>query len=118
MENDIQVKFSPPRTSDSEQEVIKPSRIESSSTNIVGKITKEIGSGDNAKHSFIWITIRWSFTIASVITLILFIFMGFAYRNENYSEISELKKFIITIWSIFTPMITLALGYSFGKDQK
>ena len=85
---------------------------------IIGKITKEIGTGDDAKHSIIWTTIRWCFIIASAISLILFIFLGFAYNNNNQSEIVELKKFIFSIWSIFTPIITLALGYAFGKDYK
>jgi len=85
---------------------------------IVGKITEQIGTGDDAKHSIIWTTIRWCFIIASAISLILFIFLGFAYYNNNQSEIVELKKFIFSIWSIFTPIITLALGYAFGKDYK
>lgn len=85
---------------------------------IVGKITREIGTGDDAKHSIIWTTIRWCFIIATVITIILFIFLAIAFTTNNASEISELKRFIITIWSIFTPIITLALGYAFGKDYK
>lgn len=85
---------------------------------IVGKITEQIGTGDDAKHSIIWTTIRWCFIIASALSIILFIFLGFAYYNNNQSEIVELKKFIFSIWSIFTPIITLALGYAFGKDYK
>lgn len=85
---------------------------------IVGKITREIGTGDDAKHSIIWTTIRWCFIIASIITAVLFIFLGVAYYQNNTSEINELKKFVITTWSIFTPIITLALGYAFGKDYK
>lgn len=84
----------------------------------VGKITQQIGKGDDAKHSIIWTTIRWCFIIATGISAILFIFLGFAYYNKNINEINELKKFILTVWSVFTPIITLSLGYAFGKDYK
>lgn len=85
---------------------------------IVGRITKEIGTGDDAKHSIIWTTIRWCFIIASAITIIIFLFLWVAFSSDNADEINELKRFIPTIWSIFTPIITLALGYAFGKDYK
>ncbi|HGW5129455.1 TPA: hypothetical protein ACNIH0_000755 [Acinetobacter baumannii] len=102
--------------SNSESASINPKKVEN--IKIVGKITEQIGTGDDAKHSIIWTTIRWCFIIASAISLILFVFLGFAYKNDNQSEIVELKKFIFSIWSIFTPIITLALGYAFGKDYK
>lgn len=85
---------------------------------IVGRITQEIGTGDDAKHSIIWTTIRWCFIIATGISTILFIFLGIAYFNKNINEINELKKFILAMWSVFTPIITLSLGYAFGKDYK
>lgn len=87
-------------------------------TPFVGKITQQIGTGEDAKHSIVWITIRWSFGISTSLTVILFIFLGFAYYNNNQAEIAELKKYILSIWSVFTPLITLSLGYAFGKDIK
>lgn len=87
-------------------------------TPFIGKITQQIGTGEDAKHSIVWITIRWSFVISTSLTLILFIFLGFAYYNNNQAEIAELKKYILSIWSVFTPLITLSLGYAFGKDIK
>ena len=86
-------------------------------TNLLGKISQTIGTGENAKNSIIWMTITWSFYIASSITLLLFISLWIAYHNKNASEISELKKHMINMWSIFTPVITLALGYAFGKNE-
>lgn len=84
---------------------------------LFGTIAKLIGTGENAKNSIIWMTITWSFYIASGITLLLFISLWVAYYNENATEITEIKKQMITMWSVFTPIITLALGYAFGKNE-
>lgn len=100
----------------STQPTIDPGRLDQ--IKIIGKITEQIGTGDDAKHSIIWTTIRWCFIIASAITAIVFIFLGVAFFSGNTDEINELKRFIPTVWSIFTPIITLALGYAFGKDYK
>lgn len=122
MDNKIEVTFDTKQAEDLNNNLsnnfsaIDPDKLKD--LKIVGKITEQIGTGDNAKNSIIWITIRWSFTIALGITILLLIFLGFAYYNENNSEISELKKFILSIWAIFTPIITLSLGYAFGRDYK
>lgn len=118
MDNRIEVTLN---TNESENLSHNSSIVDSDKLNnikIVGKIAEHIGTGDNAKNSIIWITIRWSFLIALGITILLLVFLGFAYYNNNQSEISELKKFILSIWAIFTPIITLSLGYAFGRDYK
>lgn len=86
-------------------------------TNLLGKISQTIGTGENAKNSIVWMTITWSFCIAAGITFLLFISLWLAYYNKNIPEIAELKKHMINMWSIFTPVITLALGYAFGKNE-
>lgn len=75
-----------------------------------GKITDTIGTGENAKNSIVWMTITWSFSIASALSL-LFFSLVVAYRDFNYIE--NIKS----VWSIFVPIITLALGYAFGKSK-
>ena len=83
-----------------------------------GSINKKIGSGENAKNSFVYIVITWSFTLGCIVTGILSIFEVIKMIRES-REI-DLMKFINCIkdsWSIFTPLITLALGYAFGKSK-
>lgn len=79
---------------------------------IAGKIASHIGTGRNAKDSFIWMTITWSFYIASITSLFLF------FRSFSDVAVGEnLIDSLIQIWSVFIPIITLALGYAFGKGE-
>ncbi len=82
-----------------------------SNKEIVGKIGTHIGTGKNAKDSFIWMTITWSFSIATGLSLLLFI------RAFFIGETLELIDSIKDIWTVFVPVITLALGYAFGKGE-
>ena len=75
---------------------------------IPGIITNTIGSGKYAQASIVWQVIKWSFIAAGVITLFCIVQTWCQGKPVN---IEELK----TIWSIFMPLITLALGYLFGK---
>lgn len=77
-----------------------------------GKITDIIGSGKHAQTAIVYKTIGWSFLAGSVFTLILFILAWSA--GECETPIEDIK----TIWSIFIPVITLALGYVFGKGKE
>lgn len=77
---------------------------------IPGAVTQQIGSGEHAQNSIVYSTILWSFigggalSAASVIIALI---------NGNPSAFSEVKD----IWSIFAPLITLSLGYVFGKGR-
>ncbi|MCU8015234.1 MULTISPECIES: hypothetical protein [unclassified Shewanella] len=82
------------------------------SKEIAGKIAGHIGTGRNAKDSFIWMTITWSFIIASGLSALLFVRSFFV-----TSEGDALLQSIVQIWSVFVPIITLALGYAFGKGE-
>lgn len=86
-------------------------------TSEMGKISKTIGTGENAKNSIIWMTITWSFYIAGGITLIFCTFLAIAYYQNKESLIIELMKHMFSVWSIFTPLITLSLGYAFGRNE-
>lgn len=77
-----------------------------------GKITETIGSGKHAQAAIVWQTIKWSFVAGSVFSLI---FVLYAWLGET--EVSPAED-IKMIWSIFIPVITLALGYIFGKGRE
>jgi hypothetical protein len=82
------------------------------SKEIAGKIASHIGTGKNAKDSFIWMTITWSFVIASGLSALLFL--------RSFSEVAAeevLLDSLTKIWNVFIPIITLALGYAFGKGE-
>jgi len=79
---------------------------------IAGKIAGHIGTGRNAKDSFIWMTITRRFYIATGISLLVF--------GRTLFEVStgeNMLDSIVQIWSVFVPIITLALGYAFGKGE-
>ncbi|MDC5023919.1 hypothetical protein OHW20_02510 [Acinetobacter baumannii] len=82
-----------------------------------GKITKTIGTGENAKNSIIWMSITWSFYTASALSLCVFILILVAYLKGDFPAVENFMKHLFSMWTIFTPIITLALGYAFGKDQ-
>ena len=97
---------------DPENVLDKGTKINSlSNKEIVGTIGARIGTGKNAKDSFIWMTITWSFCIASGLSVLLFI------RSFFIVETSSLISSIIDVWGVFVPVITLALGYAFGKGE-
>jgi uncharacterized membrane protein YdbT with pleckstrin-like domain len=79
---------------------------------VAGKIASHIGTGRNAKDSFIWMTITWSFYIATGISVLLFTRSFFSVAAGE-----DILDALIKVWSVFVPIITLALGYAFGKGE-
>jgi len=94
----------------------KPSNIKS---DIIGNVNYSIGTGKNAQDSVVWLTILWSFCLGIALSLLLVIFSwpyspsGSHPPIEKVFPIDQLKS----IWSIFVPIVTLALGYMFGKGK-
>ncbi len=77
-----------------------------------GNITKKIGTGENAKNSFIWITLEWSFIVGGIASVGLYMRAVFC-NTSNPTLVADLTS----VWNIFIPLITLALGYAFGKSK-
>ena len=79
---------------------------------IPGKISQVIGSGKHAQAAIVWQTIRWSFLAGAAFSLLYF-FLSL-YNDKKEIPLDEIRG----IWSIFIPVITLALGYIFGKGKE
>lgn len=88
---------------------------DSGTDNGTGAIAKQIGTGDNAKDSFVWMTLQACFWIAGLISLGLFIIYFTSFFINGCEKVDSLVDSLKNLWAIFTPIITLALGYAFGK---
>ena len=77
---------------------------------IVGAVTQQIGSGEHAQNSIVYRTILWSFIGGGLLSAASISISLYAGKPSPMGEIKEL-------WSIFVPLITLALGYLFGKGR-
>lgn len=81
----------------------------------IPKITRTIGQGDDAKNSLIYLTLRWAFVSGCIIT-------GFIVLNHwFYRPCEKIPNFMGDVkmaWDIIIPVVTLSLGYAFGKSQK
>lgn len=78
------------------------------------KITETIGRGEDARNSFVYITIKWAFIAGCIIT-VLIVINHWCFRKEE--KIPDITGDIQIIWDIIVPIITLALGYAFGKSR-
>ena len=75
-----------------------------------GSVSNYIGTGKYAKTNIVYTIIKWSFIVAGSLTIIIVIMAC--------SKITQFSvESITTIWKIFIPLITLSLGYLFGKGQ-
>lgn len=98
-----------------ERSKAKPSVKDSDTSGMApfGEITRHIGSGDHARNTFIWMTLRYCFYLGGGSSLFILLIACF-----RHSELDSIAIALKDIWSIFTPILTLALGYAFGKREK
>lgn len=76
-----------------------------------GRISAHIGTGKHARAAIVWETIKWSFLSGVGLTALLLLA---SWLKIIAITIEDIK----TMWSIFVPIITLALGYFFGKGAE
>lgn len=77
----------------------------------VEKYSDKIGTGDDAKSSVVWFVITFTLTLYACLIAVLVIVDIF--NNKGVNILENIKE----SWAIFTPIITLSLGYMFGKVE-
>lgn len=82
----------------------------------IGKINHYLGTGRNAKDSIIYLVIKYSFIVAGGITVLVII--NYWLFRDNDNKVPNIVSDMKVIWEIVTPIITLALGYAFGRNEK
>ncbi|KWV98921.1 hypothetical protein [Escherichia fergusonii] len=76
-----------------------------------GEIAKTIGEGENAKNSIVWKIITYTLYMYSAIIFILCVYD--LWNNNGQGCVDIIKE----TWSTFSPLLTLSLGYMFGKRE-
>ncbi|GEP52723.1 hypothetical protein FNO01nite_33950 [Flavobacterium noncentrifugens] len=82
--------------------------------NTGGKITEFIGKGEDAKNTFVYLTITWAFKAGIAITTLIYL-NGWLFRQNE--KVPDIIGEVSTAWQFIIPLITLALGYAFGKSK-
>ncbi|EMM3170527.1 hypothetical protein RKE85_001328 [Serratia marcescens] len=84
----------------------------------VGVIAEQIGTGEHARDSFIWMTLKYCFYLGATFSVcIILAYFHFVF-DENDPDKIDIISALKDVWSIFTPILTLALGYAFGKREQ
>lgn len=79
-----------------------------------GKIADTIGEGENAKDSFVYLTLKWAFISGCIVTAIVAV-NHWLFRCDE--KVPDFMGDVKVAWDIIIPLITLALGYAFGKSR-
>ncbi|EBX8442752.1 hypothetical protein CDU01_20325 [Cronobacter sakazakii] len=76
-----------------------------------GEISKNFGTGEHAKINLILYIISTTLIIFSSIAAALMVINVFGFNTE------KIIQYIKDLWAVFTPIITLGLGYLFGANK-
>ena len=79
-----------------------------------GKIPETIGRGDDARNSLVYLTLKWTFGIGVILTIIVVV-NTWIFPKEYL--VPNIMKDITGVWELVIPIITLALGYAFGRSK-
>jgi hypothetical protein len=107
-EESIQSNANPPSQANTTRRSIAGKPIEAP-----GRIAETIGTGEHARNSFVWVTICWSFALGGLTTLAIYLRPTYCQAELQGNLLEDIKS----AWAIFFPIITLALGYAFGKGK-
>jgi hypothetical protein len=78
--------------------------------NIVPPPGQMIGSGEDAQNTIVYQTIKWCFIAGAVISVAVY----FAEMYKGSASPGSANK---DTWGIFAAIITLSLGYIFGRGH-
>ena len=78
---------------------------------IAGELSRNFGTGEHAKINLILYIISTTLIIFSSIAAALMVINVFGF------DTSSIIQYIKDLWSVFTPIITLGLGYLFGANK-
>jgi len=81
-----------------------------SAVSFTGAVAQQIGSGENAHNAIVYKTILWCFIAGGALSAAAF---AHAWYKDSATPMNGVKD----VWAIFAPMVTLALGYMFGKGK-
>lgn len=84
---------------------------DSNKEQLTGELSKNFGTGDNAKVNLILYIISTTLIIFSSIAAALIVINIYGFNTD--AIIQHIKD----LWAIFTPIITLGLGYLFGTSK-
>lgn len=71
-----------------------------------------IGKGDQAKDSVVWYLVTRMVRVSVLCIVILFAVD--IWKNNGVNCLDILKQ----VWGVFAPIITLSMGYLFGKRER
>lgn len=77
-----------------------------------GSLSNPVGTGKHARTNIIWYIVSATFVIFSCIASAMIVMDIYGFNTKGLSE--NIKD----MWGMFTPVITLSLGYLFGKQGK
>lgn len=88
-------------------------------SDIVGAVNYAIGTGKHAQDSVVWLTIKWSFSLGLLISFVMILYTWPVRPEGSHPPVRFEFPMdnLESIWSIFVPIVTLALGYMFGKGK-
>ncbi len=81
-----------------------------------GRIGKWIGTGKHAKHSLAFIVLIWVMIAGGLCSVMI---VGSRICFSCYDKAGpDLGVELKMIWEFVTPIVTLVLGYEFGRNEK
>ncbi|MDY4333030.1 hypothetical protein SOV78_03355 [Pectobacterium brasiliense] len=83
-----------------------------------GTIAQQIGTGEHARDAFIWATLKYCFFLGAIFSGCIVLAYFYFIVVENDPDKIDIVGALKDVWSIFTPILTLALGYAFGKHDR